>query len=99
MADLIKAGDTLAAHCKHQRRIRWRCTNTQVRYAFVGLGEMGRRMATNLARWLKENGHAPLIVYNRSAEGTAKFKTWASEKGVHEDAYIIVDDLAEVVKV
>jgi len=71
----------------------------QAHYAFVGLGEMGKRMATNLARWLKEKEHQPLIVYNRTPDGIAKFKQWAAGKGVHEDAYIVMENLEEVVKV
>jgi hypothetical protein len=56
-------------------------------------------MATNLARWLKENNHSPLLVCNRSEDGVEGFQAWAKDKGVAEDAYIIMEDLEEIAKV
>lgn len=42
-----------------------RCTHDNI--GFVGMGNMGRPMAVNLAKWLKENGLPALQVYNRTA--------------------------------
>ncbi|KAL7419915.1 hypothetical protein Q5752_005832 [Cryptotrichosporon argae] len=66
------------------------------RYAFVGLGSMGKRMATNLAKRLAQNGQPPLMVYNRSADGVERFKDWAKARDVTEQQYTVVDDLCEI---
>lgn len=70
----------------------------QAQTAVVGLGEMGRRIATNLARALQEQGHPPLLVWNRSADKFDEFQAYAKEKGVEESAYNICPKLEDVVK-
>ncbi|KAL1410309.1 hypothetical protein Q8F55_004315 [Vanrija albida] len=72
--------------------------NSEAQYAFVGLGEMGKRMATNFARSLAGSSHPPLIVYNRGKEGLESFKKWAASKEVPESAYRVVTDLKEIGK-
>ncbi|KAG2173758.1 hypothetical protein INT43_005178 [Umbelopsis isabellina] len=43
-------------------------TDHNLKFAYVGLGEMGSAMAQNLANWLTEQHHpTPLIVWNRSS--------------------------------
>ncbi|KAI8578758.1 hypothetical protein K450DRAFT_245345 [Umbelopsis ramanniana AG] len=43
-------------------------TDHSLKFAYVGLGEMGSAMAQNLQNWLAKNGHpSPLMVWNRSA--------------------------------
>ncbi|OWZ62491.1 hypothetical protein AYX14_06795 [Cryptococcus neoformans] len=64
--------------------------------AFVGLGEMGKRMATNLAKHLSENGQPPLLVYNRKEEGVTNFTEYAGKNGVTEDMYEVKTDLEEI---
>lgn len=59
---------------------------------------MGRRIATNLARTLQEQGHPPLLVWNRSSDKFDEFKAYAKEKGVEESAYKICTKLDELVK-
>ncbi|GFZ43010.1 hypothetical protein JCM24511_00728 [Saitozyma sp. JCM 24511] len=66
--------------------------------AFVGLGAMGKRMATNLARNIQEKGGPPLIVYNRSETKLNEFKTYAAGKELNEGAYKVVYDLHEIGK-
>lgn len=66
--------------------------------AFIGLGEMGRRMATNMAKAGAQGGYPPLIVWNRSQDNVDEFKTWAKEHGVEDSAYKAVDSIADVVK-
>ncbi|WVN84870.1 uncharacterized protein L203_100006 [Cryptococcus depauperatus CBS 7841] len=66
------------------------------RLAFVGLGEMGKRMATNLAKHLHEKGQPPLIVYNRKDEGVSNFLTYAQSKGATEDMYRVENDLEKI---
>lgn len=68
----------------------------QAQYAFVGLGEMGKRMATNLAKSLLKENHPPLIVYNRSSDGLDAFIKWAEEKGLPERAYRVMTDLKAI---
>lgn len=70
----------------------------QAQAAVVGLGEMGRRIATNLARSLQEQGHPPLLVWNRSSDKFDEFKEYAKSKGVNEDAYNICPKLDDLVK-
>ncbi|BEJ01367.1 hypothetical protein CcaverHIS631_0600490 [Cutaneotrichosporon cavernicola] len=67
------------------------------RWAFLGLGEMGKRMATNLARTLATHSAPPLRVWNRHADGVPAFKTWAADRGVHESAYMVIKDLKDIV--
>ncbi|KAK8861212.1 hypothetical protein IAR55_002031 [Kwoniella newhampshirensis] len=64
--------------------------------AFVGLGAMGKRMASNLAKHLAANGQPPLMVFNRKEEGVEKFLAYAAEKDVPEDSYKVVSDLEEI---
>lgn len=65
--------------------------------AFVGLGEMGKRMATNLAKHLSETGQPPLIVYNRSSDRTEQFHAWAGERGVKEgEHYVVAKEVREI---
>lgn len=59
---------------------------------------MGRRMATNLARSLHASACPPLQVWNRSSDGVTKFEKWASEREAHESSYVVVKDLADIVK-
>ncbi len=68
------------------------------RWAFIGLGEMGKRMATNLARTLSEHACPPLLVWNRTPNGVEAFKAWAAERKVPEETYIVMSDLKEIVK-
>ncbi|WWD16895.1 hypothetical protein CI109_101327 [Kwoniella shandongensis] len=64
--------------------------------AFVGLGAMGKRMASNLAKHLHSTGQPPLIVFNRKEEGVSKFLEYAASKDVPEDSYKVVNDLEEI---
>ncbi|KAK1920922.1 6-phosphogluconate dehydrogenase [Papiliotrema laurentii] len=66
--------------------------------AFVGLGAMGKRMATNLAKYLQENDAPPLLVYNRSESGVEAFKKYATEKEVDAETYKVVSDLQEIAR-
>ncbi|GAB5593311.1 hypothetical protein Unana1_08211 [Umbelopsis nana] len=43
-------------------------TDHSLKFAYIGLGEMGSPMAQNLQNWLAKNGHpTPLLVWNRSS--------------------------------
>lgn len=64
--------------------------------AFVGLGAMGKRMATNLALDLAKKHLPPLIVYNRGAKGLAEFESWAQQRGVTKEQYQVQKDLQEI---
>ncbi|KAK6906995.1 hypothetical protein L486_04282 [Kwoniella mangroviensis CBS 10435] len=64
--------------------------------AFVGLGEMGKRMASNLAKHLASEGQPPLMVYNRKEDGIQKFLKYATEHEVPESSYKVVTDLEEI---
>ncbi|OCF34094.1 hypothetical protein I316_04041 [Kwoniella heveanensis BCC8398] len=64
--------------------------------AFAGLGAMGKRMASNLAKHLASEGQPPLLVYNRKEDGVQKFLEYASAHEVPEDAYKVVSDLEEI---
>ncbi|KAI9632222.1 NAD binding domain of 6-phosphogluconate dehydrogenase-domain-containing protein [Dioszegia hungarica] len=64
--------------------------------ALIGLGAMGRRMATNLALDLQKKHMPPLIVSNRSDARIDDFKRWAKERGLSEDGYKVVKDLKEI---
>ncbi|TYJ53496.1 hypothetical protein B9479_005882 [Cryptococcus floricola] len=64
--------------------------------AFVGLGEMGKRMATNLALHLSKEGQPPLIVYNRKEDGLAHFEEYAKEKELPDSAYVVKTELEEI---
>ncbi|GMK58475.1 hypothetical protein CspeluHIS016_0505070 [Cutaneotrichosporon spelunceum] len=67
------------------------------RWAFLGLGEMGKRMATNLARKLAAQSAPPLRVWNHHADGVQAFKAWAADRGVPESAYIVMADIKQIV--
>lgn len=60
--------------------------------AFVGLGNMGKFMALNLARYLTENNQPPLRVWNRTS---SKSKDLV-EQGGKEAKMTAVDTLKEV---
>ncbi|WVQ83419.1 hypothetical protein IAT38_005560 [Cryptococcus sp. DSM 104549] len=66
------------------------------RLAFVGLGEMGKRMACNLAKHLAASGQPPLLVFNRKEEGVSKFLSYAKKENLSEDHYEVVSDLEEI---
>ncbi|CAK9779428.1 NAD(P)-binding protein [Cutaneotrichosporon oleaginosum] len=68
------------------------------RWAFLGLGEMGKRMATNLARTLTTHNCPPLIVWNRNPDRVEAFKSWASEREVHDSTFVVMKDLKDIVK-
>lgn len=70
----------------------------QAQTAVVGLGEMGRRIATNLARAMQEQGRPPLLVWNRSSDKYSEFEAYAKEKGVDPSAYNICTKLEDLVK-
>ncbi|KAJ9093071.1 hypothetical protein QFC21_006564 [Naganishia friedmannii] len=61
--------------------------------AFVGLGQIGKWCALNLARSLDEDGKPPLMVWNRGSEGLELFKAHADKEDI---PYVVADNLEQI---
>ncbi|KAH8547999.1 hypothetical protein BGW37DRAFT_523862 [Umbelopsis sp. PMI_123] len=62
-------------------------TDHSLKFAYVGLGEMGSAMAQNLQNWLAQNGHpTPVLVWNRSIAKAQQLRDVKAAESLEEVA-------------
>ncbi|CED83286.1 related to 2-hydroxy-3-oxopropionate reductase [Phaffia rhodozyma] len=66
------------------------------RYGFIGLGNMGKHMALNLAVHVHNQGCAPLLVWNRTKEHTDKFLETTQKRADGEVPIQVAKDVSEI---
>ncbi|WWC70021.1 uncharacterized protein I206_103965 [Kwoniella pini CBS 10737] len=65
------------------------------RIGYVGLGNMGSHIATNLSKYISENDLPPLTIWNRSKE---KYNFLKNNKKLNQNKIIYSNELIEVIK-